>query len=90
MKTDRSRHVTLIPDKPAGVNPSFTAVTPNTQHRRPPLYLFDLLSPESFTFKCCFSLLKFFLFFLLRQDGLLSFKSRQPTDFTSLLLSFSF
>lgn len=25
MKTDSSRHVTLIPDKPACVNPSFTA-----------------------------------------------------------------
>lgn len=52
MKTDSSRHVTLIPDKPAGVNPSFTAanaVTPGTQqavHVR--LDLFHLLSPESF------------------------------------------
>lgn len=28
MKTDSSRHVTLIPDKPACVNPSFTAAPP--------------------------------------------------------------
>lgn len=90
MKTDSSRHVTLIPDKPACVNPSFTAANcRHSQYTTAAADLLYLLSPESFKFKCCFcfSFLEWFTVFF-SEDGQPSRKSNTVHfTFTLALIS---